>query len=455
MKWGQVLVPILALVSSCVCLAQDNRPAPDPIQRAFIQDMRAGRFADAEKLLTDAIHELEQSDPQNPRLAYYLKSLSGIMDRQGHRTDAIALIKRAYEIDRNAYGPSDLRNTNDLTLLASYAQAAGNNPEAERWLNEALEIVRSHEAELNSRSNIDLAASVLGGLSALYISEHRWVEAEPLLHEESKLCDYFEEPYRAGIARCGSLPQRLAEVYTGEGRTVDAEQVPRVADSPRELDALNKNAEKYEKDGLYPSAKETYNRAIAMAEKMEADPQNRYGGLVVMEMNSLGQLFEKEGFKDRAERSYASALEVNEKQSGPDPGHPGSAESLDPHHLVDLYRSEGRLQDAEPILQRVLETQVRSLGERHRMVVQTLMTFAGIYEEEGKTDEAKYAQALPLYKRALEIQEMNLGPHDPELLVLLGKYADLLVKLHEDANAADVHVRMNLILAAQHNDHKQ
>ena len=454
MKWGQVLISLLALASSCICFAQDNRPAPDPIQRAFIQAMRAGRFTDAEKLLTDAIHELEQTDPQNPRLALYLKDLSGVMDRQGSRADAVALIKRAYDIDRNAYGPSDLRNTNDLTLLASYAQAAGNNPEAERWLNEALEIVRSHEAELNSGLNISLAASVLGSLSALYISEHRWAEAEALLHEESKLCEFFEEPYRAGYGRCGSLPERLAEVYTGEGRTVDAEQVPRDRNSPRDLDALNETAEKYEKDGLYPSAEETYKRAIAMAEKMEADPQNRYGGLVVTEMNSLGQLFEKEGFKDQAERSYASALEDNEKQSGPDPAHPGSAQSLDPHYLVNLYRAEGRLQDAEPILQRVLETQVRSLGERHRTVVQTLTTFAGIYEEEGKTDEAKYAQALPLYERALEIQEMNLGPRDPELIVLLEKYADLLVKLHHDAEAARVRARVDMISAAQRNDPK-
>jgi tetratricopeptide (TPR) repeat protein len=215
---------------------------------------------------------------------------------------------------------------------------------------------------------------------------------------------------------------------------------------------LNKTAGKYQKDGLYPSAEETYNRAIAMAEKMEADPQNRYGGLVVTELNSLGQLFEKEGFKDRAERSYASALEVNIKQSGPDPGHPGSAQSLDPHYLVNLYRAEGRLQDAEPFLQRVLETQVRSLGERHRAVVQTLTIFAGIYEEEGKTDEAKYAKALPLYERALTIQEANVGSKDRELLPLLEKYADLLAKLHNDEKAAEVRARVGMISAAHQND---
>jgi tetratricopeptide (TPR) repeat protein len=454
MKWGRVLVPLLALASSRVCLAQDNPPAPDPTQRAVTQAMRDGRITDAEKLLTDAIHELEQSDPQNPRMARCLKSLSQIMDRQGRRADAIALIKRAHEIDRSAYGPSDLRNTNDLTLLASYAQVAGNNSEDERLLNEALEIVRSNTAELKTRSNIDLAAAVLGSLSTLYISEHRWAEAEPLLQEESKLCDSFEEPFRAGYGLCGSLPERLKEVYIAEGRSVEAEQMQRDMNFPRELDALNKIAEKYKSDGLYPAAEEAYNRAIAMAEKMEADPQNRYGGLIVTEMNSLGQLFEKDGFKDRAERTYANALEVNEKQAGPDRGYTGDAQMLDPHYLIDLYRSEGRLQDAEPLLQRVLETQVRSLGERHRVVVQTLTTFAGVYEEEGKSDEAKYAKALPLYERALAIQDANLGPDDRERLYLLGNYMSLLLKLHDPAKAAEVRARMAKISSAEQNDPK-
>ncbi len=451
MKLGRVLVPLLALVSSCVCLAQDNPPARDRTQRAITQAMRDGRFTDAEKLLTDAIHEIEQSDPQSLRLARYLEELSRIMERQARHADALALANRASEIKRNAYGPTDLRFTNDLANQAAAARIAGDDRGAEQLLNQALDIVRSHMADLNSPMNIGLAAGVLGSLTTLYIGEHRWAEAEPLLQEETKLCAFFQEPFRAGYASCGNLPDRLAEVYTAEGRTVDAEQVARTLDLPRDLDALNKAAEKYAKDGLYPSAEETYNRAIALAEKKEADPHNYYGDLIVTEINSLGQLFEKEGFKDRAERTYERALEVDEKQAGPERGYSAYALTLDPHYLIDLYRSEGRLKDAEPLLQRVLETQVRSLGERHRVVVQTLTTFAGVYEEEGKTDEAKYANALPLYERAVAIQEVNLGPKDRELAPLLGEYADLLVKLHDDAKAAEVRARMVKISAAEEN----
>ncbi len=452
MKWGQVLVPLLALVSSCVCLAQNSQPTPDLTQRAFTQAMRDGRLLDAEKILTDAIQELEQTDPQSLRLARYLTFLSVIMERQGRHADALALANRASEIKRIAYGPTDLRFTNDLVNQAAEASAAGDDRGAEQLLNQALEIVRSHQAELNSASNIALAAGVLGSLSALYIDEHRWVEAEPLLQEGTKLCDFFQEPFRAGYAGCGNLPERLAEVYTAEGRTVEAEQLPRTLDLPRDLDALNKTAEKYAKDGLYPSAEEAYNRAIALAEKKEDDPRNHYGGLLVREINALGQLFEKEGLKDRAERTYERALEANEKQAAPERGYTSYAKQLDPHYLLNLYRIEGRLQDAEPLLQRVLETQVRSIGERNSTVVQTLTTFAGVYEEEGNTNEAKYALALPLYERAVAIQEAILGPDNRELVGLLGKCADLLLKLHDDAKAAEVRARMDMISAAQRND---
>jgi len=454
MKLGRVLAPLLALVSSCVCFAQENRPAPDPTLRAVAQAMRDGRITDAEKLLTDAIHELEHNDPQNPRLATYLKRMSGMVARRGSRAEADALMERAFEIDRNAYGPADMRITLDLAQRAEFARTAGDLGMAEELLKQALGVVRSNSAKLNSQPNIGIAAEVVGGLATLYIDEHRWVEAEPLLQEESKLCGLIEEPFRTGYAICGRLTEAFSEVYSAEGRTVDTSQLPYEGNLPRELESLNKIGKQLETDGLYPSAEDTYNRAIAIAEKTETDPQNRYEGLVVEEMNLLGQMFEKEGSKDRAERTYLSALEIDEKKAGPELGHTAYAVVLAPFYLVNLYRSEGRMNDAELLLLRVLEIKEKSLGERNRAVVQTLTMLASVYEEEGKSDETKYAKALPLYERALAIQESNLGPKDPELVPLLGEYADLLVNLHKEAKAAEVHARMDKISPAQRNDLK-
>lgn len=145
---------------------------------------------------------------------------------------------------------------------------------------------------------------------------------------------------------------------------------------------------------------------------------------------------------DRAERTYLSALEIDENKAGPETGHTVYATLLAPFYLVNLYRSEGRLKDAEPLLQHVLEIQVNALGERNRAVVQTLTMLARVYEEEGRTDEAKYALAQPLYERAIAIQEVNLGPNDKDLVPLLGEYAVLLQELHQDARAAEVRTRI-------------
>jgi Tetratricopeptide repeat len=453
MKFGWLFV-LLPLVLSHASFGQSNLSAPARTQIAVTQAMREGRVADAEKLLTDAIRDLEQSDPQSTQLANFLNQLSGFLERRGRHAEALALAERASEIERNAYGPSDLRRTIALRGDATRAQAGGNNQEAELQLNQALEIVRVNETNLKSSMNIDLAAGVYGSAANFYINQHRWVDAENMIREETKLCKAFPEPFRAGYADCGSLNEMWAQVYRGEGRTSDAEQLSPDRFGPPELEALNKNAEKYEKDGLYPSAEDAYNRAIILAGKIEADPQNRYGGLIVRETNLLGQLFETEGLNDRAERAYLSAFEANEKLAGPERGHTAHAVTLDPRFLLGLYRKEGRSKDAESLLQRVLAVQERSLGERHRSVVQTLTTLAGMYEQEGKTDNAKYAQALPLYERIVAIQEVNLGPDHPDLLQPLGHYADLLLKLHQDAKAADVRARMNRISIAKQNARK-
>ena len=450
----RVVLAFLAFGLSPACLAQNNSPARDPVLIAVTQAMREGRVADAEQLLTDAVRQLEQSDPQSPRLATYLKRLASFVWERGRRADALALMQRAYEIDRNAYGPTDLRLSDDLSSQAGDAQTAGDNQQAEHLFKQALEIVRLNRANLKSAGDVDLAAIVLDNLANFYMTEHRWFDAEPLLKQEAKLCEFFEEPYRAGYAGCGHIGERLAEIYRAEGRTVDAENVQPEPVVPAELAAMNRAAEKYTNDGLYPSAEETYSRAIALAQKMEADPKTRYGGLVGFEMDALGQLYEKEGFKDRAEKTYENVLEMDEKLAGPERGHTHFAERLNPRLLVNLYRSEGRLKDAESLVQRVLEIQQRSLGERHRAVIQTLTQLAGLYEEEGKTEESKYALALPLYERALALQETNLGLDDPQLIGPLTHYATILRKMHADEKAAAVQARIGMLSKAQQNEHK-
>jgi tetratricopeptide (TPR) repeat protein len=448
MTAGRFVIPFLALVSCAVCFAQNERADPNSLQRAITKARNEGRLVDAENLLRDGIQKLEQDNSQNPQISTFLKELAPLVARREGEAAYGPLVERAYEIDRAAFGATDLRVANDLTLLASSSNRAGNNREAEREFEEAVGIVRPKEAGLRWNAGAGLAASILGAAVTFYIEEKRWVDAEVLMPEEVRLCNMVPDEFRGGFGRCEHIQETAAEIYRGEGRAAPVEEGRPRTGLPPELVALNQTAEKYLNDGRFPSAEETYKQAIELAGKMDSD-HDHYGTLRIVEMDQLGQLFEREGSKDRAEKSYKDALEIEEQEARSQSGRPTFAESLLPLNLISLYRNEGRLQDAEAVVQGVLEIQVASLGERHRAIVDTLAELADIREQEGLQEPTKLAEAKATYERAIAMQEANLGPNDPSLINLLQKYASLLSRLTEDTKAAEVNARIASIQAIQ------
>lgn len=451
MKCRRILVPLLAVFSCCLCQAQENRPGPDPVVRAAAQAQREGRYTDAEKILQDAVHQAEQSDPDSPRLADYLQRLARVLTILGRGAESAPLVERAYEIDRKAYGPTDLRITHDLIMQAQSAHDAGDAAKEERLLNQALEAERANAAALTANSGAGMAEGVLGPAMSFYIREQRWIEAETLLPELTRVCGLINEAYRAGFDPCGRLPEVAAQIRSAEGKTPEVEGLPYSGNMPQELEVLNLSAKKFQADGLYPSAEDAYSRAIVTAEKIDAQPQSLYDGLDIVEINLLGQLYEKEGFRDRAEQTYLRALRIHEQRAAPELGNHGSAVGLSAYLLVNLYRDEGRLADAEPLLQEVIRIQIGSLGERNRFVVQNLLALAEVYRDEGKSDASKYSKAEPLYEQALAIQEANLGPDQIQLLDVLTPYAEFLEQAHETGKAAEMRARMERITTAQKN----
>jgi tetratricopeptide (TPR) repeat protein len=452
MKQRRFIVPVFAFLYAAVCFGQNGRPGPDPVQRAVTQARNAGQLADAEKLLRDAIHDLENGDPKSPRLSSYLKQLSGLVTRRGDTAEAAALFQQAYELDLSMFGPDDLRMTSDIANLAWAAHNAGDHQKAEQLFNRALDIVHSNEGSVRTMSEAGMAAGLLGSVVSYYMLQKRWVEAEVLLQKEIRLCNQLSTPGREGFGDCGNLPAVLSEIYRGEGREAEAARLPPDSIFPAELEALNKSAGKFMDDGLYPSAEDAYNRAIALARKLDVDPQSRFNGsLTIREIDSLGRLYEKEGAKDKAEQSYLTVQEMTEKRAGSEPSQMGFAMSLTSINLVNLYRNEGRFKDAEAVLQRGLDLEVKYLGERNRAVVNTLMTLAGVYEQEGQKDEEQYAPARAAYERALSIQESMVGLSHPQLLPVLRQYAQLLVTAHDTANTAKVRARIDAITALDPN----
>jgi tetratricopeptide (TPR) repeat protein len=104
---------------------------------------------------------------------------------------------------------------------------------------------------------------------------------------------------------------------------------------------------------------------------------------------------------------------------GPDAGE--TAVAL--NNLALTYKSLARYTDAEPLSRRAIEISEKVLGKDHPDVGTGYNNLAGLLEDQGK-----YDQAEPLYRRAIEIGEKALGKDDPSVAI---RYNNLALLLQE------------------------
>jgi tetratricopeptide (TPR) repeat protein len=376
----------------------------DPIFQAARKAQQDGRIADAEKILNDRIHVIEQTRPDSPELVPYLNMLSGFYFMKKQLPEALAINERVLEIDRAAYGPSDYRTLRDIGNVAFFL-GPDKKDQVEQLYKEALDLARQ-----NPRTPPGTMAEILAHFARFYEVEQRWYDAQPLAEQGMKICESVALPPGLG-GPCEPLQRTLTDIYNHEGRTVEGEKVAASgmeSDLPPELDALQKSAQKSEKDGLYPDAEFRYRQAAAY---IEAHPEWDGGkmptnltGLLVMEYSRLADVLEKEGRDDLAEEAYKKAIASMERRL---PNGQVTLQSFSFLRLRDLYRREKRLDELEPIIAHALEIQEKTVGESSTKVAQTLVMFGNLYK-----DENKYAQAEPLFERAMKIYEANLGLYD-------------------------------------------
>src|SRR5215831_2077948 len=76
--------------------------------------------------------------------------------------------------------------------------------------------------------------------------------------------------------------------------------------------------------------------------------------------------------------------------------------------LAVLYHVQGKYAEAEPLYKRALGIREKTLGPDHPDVASSLNSLAALYRAQGK-----YTEAEPLYQRALMIRERALEPDNP------------------------------------------
>ncbi len=106
------------------------------------------------------------------------------------------------------------------------------------------------------------------------------------------------------------------------------------------------------------------------------------------------------------------------------------------------FTAQGKYAEAEPLYQRALAIREKALGPEHPNVATSLNNLAVLYHTQGR-----YTEAEPLYQRALAIHERVLGPEHPNVAQSLENYAVLLRKTGRRAEADEMESRAKAIRA--------
>ena len=154
------------------------------------------------------------------------------------------------------------------------------------------------------------------------------------------------------------------------------------------------------------------------------------------ELNTAGIKAHNAGKGDEADKAITAALQIARrvyaKAEFPD-GHANLAASL--HNLAVLYQSQAKYADAEPLFKDALEMYKRLFKDKdHPDLATSLNDLAFLYNSQGK-----YADAEPLYKDALEMRKRLFKDKDhPALARSLNNLAGLYQSQAKYADAEQI-----------------
>ncbi len=129
------------------------------------------------------------------------------------------------------------------------------------------------------------------------------------------------------------------------------------------------------------------------------------------------QNFELQIEYQKAETYYAKALGIDDQ----------NALYLNDYAVI-LWKL-GRYAEAEPLYRRALEIREEQLGPEHPSVAMSLNNLASLLDAQGKYDEAE-----PLYRRALQICEQSLGTSHPTTNTIQKNLAGLRENMKEESD---------------------
>ena len=119
-------------------------------------------------------------------------------------------------------------------------------------------------------------------------------------------------------------------------------------------------------------------------------------------------------------------LAIHQDIAAEGPARSNMATSLNNRAL--FFQHDSGYAQAEPLYERALRIREKALGPEHPDIATSLDNLAGIYQDQGA-----YGRAEPLYERALHIREKALGSEHPDVATSL----DNLARLYQAQGAHD------------------
>lgn len=419
----ELLILLIVFASSFSMVSA--RAQHEGVQTLFEQAQRVqqeGREKEALELYERAAALGEKLGPNKRGFAVILNNLATLYMSRGQNDRAASLNRRVVQINEKIFGPDSPEVAMSLSNSSFPLNAQGKRTEAEAVLKRALEISLE-----SAEKRPDALYLVSSNLAEQYVGDRRFEEAEEVLRQALERC---ENPACMDAPYYDRLQSHLVQLYQIQGRQADAENaltsLPGNGLDSRDL----ATARQFHNEGSLANAEALFQQAIVRLEhQLEPDDPD----LLANALNELGDVYREEHSDSLAEEVYLRAETIQEEAAAK--GNKYTAAAIVPDHLLNLYRDHGRMDEAEQFLRHVLAVKEAAIGPDRNEVAVTLTLLARFLEEEEKATDA-----APLFKRAAQIQEKNLG-EDPRTAQALEEYAGALEKLGENEQAAAVRAR--------------
>lgn len=378
--------------------------------------IKRGRYADAEALLTSALEVFRAQDgPRSHHAAAIVQNLAAIRVEQGRWADAHRLILEAIDVFRERYDPDHPAIAQSLNTLGVVLQRMGRGAEAERAFRDCLAIQRRRLAP-----NHPEIADLLNNLGFILKDRGAYEEAESLYDEalriQQKAAPTPEQAFTlVNLATVRKLRGDFAGALPHARRALDLRRQLLGPDHPHVLYALNVLGELLTQARQLDEAEPLLEEAVRRATEL-LGPRHWVSAVI---RSNLALVWLGRGQPAAAEPVMRDVLALAETTYPP--GHPSIAGSQ--YNLGLVLQRTGSLEEAERLLRDALRSSERSLPVDHPALAVPRMRLGSVLVDLGDWDAAE-----ALLCQAVETFEKTVGPRHWQSAFARGQLARVYLK---------------------------